>query len=523
MHHSTEVDAVLEQAEKYSRARHSDYFSDREARSRLNTHGLDDAEITRQLATFRSNTAGTAAVLTSYSLLHSLQHLDRLLERPRQTNLPAEALIALFRCAEVCLYNMTVLSQRMQSHIAAGRHMEAVSNARWRAGFHEVLYRLSALIVEVSDDARAGVTLDIRDSSVHREYEEANDQLYTMLQTAWPEVEGSIFGKDLDDPQRFVFFNEFVNTSEERAWLSRMTAVRIPGVPAVAGESQALLYLRLVGTDELVAMMEALETAHDSDLLPFRAIHQTSEIVASCINPFVCEAVSHVATADGDIRVAVRTLVVANRLLSVVDDSIKLLMRALTPRAYKNIRQNLGMVRGTSSVVLRKTLFNSTYPLLVHAFRLRISGFDSALGDDDGEVERLATEVLARTPGGAEREMMHQLIVLHQHIRAWRDNHQQLPKTHLGVSIDQHRPTGSLSGSASGVDIAHELRKRHASDPIIPLYKALHGTTPPDVHELLSSGGFDEHMANLTASEVHHVYASVQERFYRRTGVTTQH
>jgi hypothetical protein len=74
----------------------------------------------------------------------------------------------------------------------------------------------------------------------------------------------------------------------------------------------------------------------------------------------------------------------------------------------------------------------------------------------------------------------------------------------------------SLSGSSSGVDIAHELRKTHASDPIIPLYRALLGTAPPDVHDLITPGGFDEHMAHATARAVHEVYAVVQERFYER-------
>ena len=70
------------------------------------------------------------------------------------------------------------------------------------------------------------------------------------------------------------------------------------------------------------------------------------------------------------------------RVLAVVDDATKLLMRALTPCAYKEIRPNLGMVRGTSSVVLRKTLFNSTYPLLVRAFKLRMSEFSPDLVAD---------------------------------------------------------------------------------------------------------------------------------------------
>ena len=56
---------------------------------------------------------------------------------------------------------------------------------------------------------------------------------------------------------------------------------------------------------------------------------------------------------------------------------------------------------------------------------------------------------------------LRQLIVLYQHVRTWRDNHQQFPKTHLGISPVPERPTVSLSGSASAVDIAHDLRKTH--------------------------------------------------------------
>ena len=78
------------------------------------------------------------------------------------------------------------------------------------------------------------------------------------------------------------------------------------------------------------------------------------------------------------------------------------------------------------------------------------------------------------------------------------------------------KPTVSLAGSASGVDIAHRLRKAHAKDPIAPLYLAVLGTPPPDVHELISPGGFDEFMAHKTARAVLEVYAPVQERFYER-------
>jgi hypothetical protein len=511
-----EVSAILEQAGKYSRARHTEVTDEADARRRLNAHGLSDGEIARQLATLKRNTANTAAVLTTYSFLHSLHHLDDILAKSPERSYSADAIIALFRCAEVCLYNIAIHSSRMKANIETGQLSLAASNARWRAGFHESLYRLSSLIAEVSGDSDAGDFLDIRDSRIYRIYQERGAELESLLLTDWVESDSAIFEKDLDDPQRFVFFSEFVNTSDARVWLSRLSRVRLPGSMRDAGEDDKSFYAKTVCTDDIEAMMLALDTEADTDLLSFRAIHQVSEIIASCINPHLCSAIAAlVSPDDGGTDEALRALVFSNRLLSVADDTIKLMMRALTPRAYRHIRPNLGMVRGTSSIVLRKTLFNATYPLFVYAFRLKISGYSSGIADSDDSVFDVACELMK---SGDTRlvGIMQQLTLFHQHVRAWRDNHQQLPKTHLGMSVIPGKPTVSLSGSSSGVDIAHELRKTHASDPIIPLYKALLGTAPPDVHDLITPGGFDEHMAHATARAVHEVYAVVQERFYER-------
>ena len=54
------------------------------------------------------------------------------------------------------------------------------------------------------------------------------------------------------------------------------------------------------------------------------------------------------------------------------------------------------------------------------------------------------------------------------------------------------------------------------ADPIGPLYRAMLGTAPPALHETLTPGGFDEHVAQSTARAVFDVYEDVQERFYRR-------
>ncbi|MDX1382252.1 MAG: hypothetical protein R3190_01345 [Thermoanaerobaculia bacterium] len=512
-----EVERIVLQAKLLAAVHNSDYDDETGTRRRLNEHGIPDDEIAKQLATLSSNTSGSTAVLTSYSLLHSLQHLDTILEESPRLSYAAEAVIALFRCAEVCLYDIGVLSSKMVASLERGDLQRAVSAAHWRRGLQELLYRLSALVVEVSEDPAAGLRLDIADSAIHRECERRVVELRDFLRTRWPEADADVFSKDLDDPRRFIFFNEFINTSDERVWRSRMARVRVAGAAIEGDETPAEAYRRIVRSDEIEAMMLALETEADTDLMSFRVVHQVTEIIANCVNASCCEAIALVLSDEpGAMDGALRRLVVSNRLLSVVDESVKLMMRALTPRAYSEIRPNLGMVQGTSSVALRKRLFNTTYPLLVRALKLRLCGLESALADDPEEVEARARAALESGEDPRLVELTRQIIVLHQHVRTWRDNHQQLPKTHLGVSADHHRPTVSLSGSDGAVGIAHELRKVHAADPIEPLYRALVGTPPPAVHELLTPGGFDEYMAHTTARAVHETYAEVQERFYQR-------
>jgi tryptophan 2,3-dioxygenase len=296
-----------------------------------------------------------------------------------------------------------------------------------------------------------------------------------------------------------------------------LTNVQLPGVFRDEAEDAASFYARVVRSDEIEQMASAMETAAETDLLPFRVIHQITEVVASVVNVRACDAASRLLTAPNeDVDAVLRELMLGNRLLSVADDSIKLMIRTLTPHGYSAVRPNLGMVRGTSSRVLRKTLFNSTYPLLVQAFRLRITAWNFDAAADDDVVHARALALLSGDGDPALAAILQQLVVLHQHVRTWRDNHIQLPKTHLGISgVDGH-PTVSLSGSDSAVAISHELRKTHLADPIIPLYRAMLGTAPPDMHESLTPGGFDEHMAHSTARAVFDVYEDVQERFARR-------
>jgi tryptophan 2,3-dioxygenase len=517
-----EVRKLLDRAAQLARAEHTEHVSESYTRRKLNAHGIDDDEIDRQLGTLKWNTApNVTAPITTYSYLHGLQHLDAMNASAPRLSHPASAILALFRSTEICLHTTGVLSARMLANLQAGRTTEALSNARWRSGFQGLIYKLSLLAVEMNPGGVAGSPLDIRSSRIFQAHDADARRLRTWLSSEWKEDDADVFGKDIDDPKRNVFFNEYVNTGDERVWMSMLSRVEVPGVFKAEGEDDASFYARLVGSEEIVRMATSMETAAESELLPFRVIHQVTEVIAAVVNAQACDAAVQLLTAPAwRLDSALRGLILGNRLLSVVDDSIKLMMRTLTPHGYSGVRSNLGMVRGTSSKVLRKTLFNQTYPLLVRAFKLRITSWDLDGVTDDDTVHARAVSVLnGEVNEPALAPILQQLVILHQHVRTWRDNHIQLPKTHLGVSEDPERPTVSLSGSDSAVDIAHDLRKTHATDPIVPLYKAMLGTAPPEMHEMLAPGGFDEHVAHATARAVFGVYEDVQNRFARRCPV----
>lgn len=514
-----EVRKLLDRAAQLARVEHTERVTEAQTRKKLNAHGISDDEIARQLRTLKWNTSPNAtAPITTYSYLHGLQHLDVMNAASTERSHPANAILAIFRGAEICLHTISVLSGRMLVNLQEDRISEALSNVRWRSGFQQLLYKLSLLVVEMNPGGTPGSALDIRQSRIFQTYDAEGNRLREWLSTEWKEDDRDVFGKDIDDPKRNVFFSEFVNTGDERVWASMFAHVQVPGVFKADGEDDAAFYARLVCSDEIVEMASSMETESETDLLPFRVIHQVTEVIATVVNAQACDAVAGLLTAPPEaLDRVLRGLVLGNRLLSVADDSIKLMMRTLTPHGYSAVRPNLGMVRGTSSMVLRKTLFNQTYPLLVRAFTLRLTEWDQeAAGDDDAVHARAVAILRGDGPEPALGPILQQLVILHQHVRTWRDNHIQLPKTHLGISGIDGKPTVSLSGSDSAVDIAHELRKTHVADPINPLYRAMLGTAPPSLHETLTPGGFDEHVAQSTARAVFDVYEDVQERFYRR-------
>lgn len=518
---TTEADALIAQAARLAVVSNTEVVSEAESKRRLNEHGVDDEEIARQLSTLSSNTAANSmAAITTYSFLHGLQHLDDVIKASPGRPQTAEITLVLFRCAELCLFVLGRLATRMVGHIDEGRIGAAVSDAHWRSGFHGLLYRISLLVAELSSGQAKDAVLEVGQSETFRDYRARIDALHECLMHRWREDEGSVFSRDFDDARRRIFFDEFVNTSDEKTWAANLMSVRLAGSSTEPGEDGVAFYERTVMAADIRAMAAAMETSEATDLLPFRVIHQIVEIVANQVNRDLCGSVDALLHApSGTLQPTVDGFTSCNRLLTIVDEAMRVMVRSLTPHAYSAVRPNLGMVRGTASVVLRKTLFNSTYPLLVRAFKLRLAGGSPSLAGDDEAMREQAAQL---APSSPEFALARQLVVLHQHIRTWRDNHQQLPKTHLGVSPVDGQPTVSLSGSASAVHIAHELRQVHGHDPISPIHHGILGKAPSPVHELLKPGGFDEFMAHATGRAALDVYSAVQERFYKRCPVLHQ-
>jgi len=222
---------MLDRVSRLARVEHTQRVTDAETRAKLNAHGIGDEEIARQLSTLRWNTAPNAtAPITTYSYLHGLQHLDVMNAASPERSHSANAILALFRSAEICLYTIGVLSERMLSNLQEGRISDALSNARWRSGFQQLLYKLSLLVVEMNPGGVAGSPLDVRSSRIFQTHDAAAKRLREWLSTEWKEDDRDVFDKDTDDPKRNVFFNEFVNTGDERVWSSMLAHVQVPGV-----------------------------------------------------------------------------------------------------------------------------------------------------------------------------------------------------------------------------------------------------------------------------------------------------
>jgi tryptophan 2,3-dioxygenase len=341
--------------------------------------------------------------------------------------------------------------------------------------------------------------------------------MHEMLSTTAAESTGDIAEKDIDDPRRFTFFHTFVNTNYETIWLSILRHVRVPGVYRTSDESPEDFYQRIVQNDEVREAVACVDLKDVTYLMQFRAYHQISEILVGLVNDLIAETILALTNeTQSSFEHEAGSLALCNKLLQIVTDNIKPIVRTLSPKAYFAIRSALGITSGSHSHNLRKGLFLTIYPLLVRSLRLRIVNFDEIAARDDGSVLDQSLQVLRSNVNPKLATLIRQAVYVYQYVRTWRDEHIQFVKTQIGLSPEDNTPTASISGAENAAQTAHNFRSAYKTDPIGPLYEAVLGKRPPTPIAIVHSGRFDEYMASFTADAVQEMYVDVQQRAQRK-------
>ncbi len=490
-----------------------------EAHRLLKSKGFSEEQIAKRVRDFVVQPGTDATVvLANYEWLHGISYLKQAAQQDCLSGLcNAQAIIALFRCAEICFHNMAALADKIVEHMQCQAVPLAALEMRWMVDFHHTLHKLGQLLITCDWGEQAGDVLDVDYSASYQAYQQKNDVLQQLLlQRYASELMTAIADKELDDMAYFVFFNEYVNCNYVSVWNVALQQVRLPGVFKRETETAHAFFNRMVATECVQHAVMDVELRRKTNLMQFRAYHQMSEIMAAVVNEYFCQVITQLVSVQTTHLVgAVQLLSLSNQLLVLVNDNIKPLIRTLTPRAYSAIRPALGVTSGSHSQDLRKGLFISLYPTLVRAFRLRIADFCSTLAGNDAAIYPLAITLLRNSSNSDEANLMRQLVYVYQHIRLWRDDHMQLIKNQLGVSDADTVPIASISGAENAAQHAQGFREVHAHDPIAPLYTAVLGKQIAPVQGLFH-GVFDRQAAQLTSKSASHLYEEVQQRIQSR-------
>ena len=310
---------------------------------------------------------------------------------------------------EICLNNISVLADRIIDDISHSRFGDVSVKISWMNHFNDSLYRFSQLLVQTDLGRNGGDFLSIEDSSTYQAAAKT-EAMYEALKAA-PEAVGDVSEKDLDDPQRFTFFHTFVNTNYETIWLAVLRHVRVPGVFRLEGESAEQFYQRVVQNDEVRDAVTCVDLKDPTYLMQFRAYHQISEVLVGLVNDVIADSIpALVNEANESFEHEATSLALCNKLLQIVTDNIKPIVRTLSPKAYFAIRPALGITSGSHSHNLRKGLFLTIYPLLVRSLRLRLMAFNDTVARDDDAVLEQAQQVLRLNTQPALAAMIRQTV-----------------------------------------------------------------------------------------------------------------
>ncbi len=437
------------------------------------------------------------------------KYIDKL-KNFENRSIDAKCIIAILRGVEICLNNISALAQRITADVQHGHFDEASIKVTWMNHFNDSLHRFSQLLVQTDAGQLDGDFLSIEDSATFSLYAEKVEAMHETLKTTAAESIDDIAAHDIDNLQRFTFFHSFINTNYETIWLSILRHVRIPGVYRTAGESSAHFYQRIVQSDEAphdtVAPVDLKDVTY---LMQFRAYHHITGIFVGLANDLLAGAIlTLVDEAHSSFHSEAKALILCNKALQVISDSMKPIVRTLTPKAYFAISPAVRLISGSHSHKLLKSLFVTLYPALVRSLRLRLANFDETTALDDSAMLNQALQVLRSNEQPELSEMIRHTVSIYQYVRTWRDEH-QFANVQVGLSPKGQTPTASVSGTEKATQTIYNFRHTDKKDAISPLYEAVLGKQPADPLDIVHAGRFDEYMTYLTADAVLAMHSGV--------------
>lgn len=488
---------------------------------KLKSENFTVDEIERRKTIFRTHKdINKVAVQANYELLHGLKYIEEVTNGAFK-NYRAKGVISIFRCAEVCLENLSNLASRITRDISEGAIDKVRVKMEWCNHFHDTLYELSQLVSKIDDGRYSGSNIGIKDSRAYSDYICKVTEMRASLVDNMPESIDELVNSDLDSSKRYTYFHEFINTNHHLIWLAHLECVRVPNIHNDEDLTAEQFYDSIVRSTTLKEAVQSVDMHGDTYLMQFRAYHQLSEILGEFINTAACDALVNFVQNEEKEELA-ELLIICNQLLRVITDNLKPILRTLTPNAYFQIRPGLGITSGSNSYNIRKGLFSTIYPLLVSTFRHYLVNFDEALAENDEHINSVAKTLLQETGNHVDSTILRNIVYMYQYIRLWRDAHMQFIKTQIGISRDYEEPTASISGAKNAAQNADRFRKIHTNDLVIPLYSALLGKNPPKQLELFLEGEFDEFMSHHTSNAVKVMYSDVQTRTHVRAKTDKQ-
>lgn len=451
--------------------------------------------------------------LASYSDLQSLDRIDEADGVMRIDPLSHASLCrSVFQATEIALLNIAELAGRSRSDIESGHIGEAEEKYRWVSALQRTLAQFSDLLAQLPP-VFDGPIISIQSSAAFCDADRALEAVRDKLIDAGLIDGEQIVNAQLHDPARNITHQAFADLVFEDLWKEGLGQIVIP---AVCISDTELHYDDFVGTESIRLAVHELDHVGDTFFRQFRAFHQMSEIFAKQANHLLAGSVDELIKEDGSLPKAVAYLNMALAFLAFLPENLNPLLEILSVSRYQEFRESLGITSGAHSPNIRKSLFNSLYPLVVRAVEANVlktaDGRKESLND---RVQQIYENRFEDPQANALVSLCEGTISLHFTLRRWRDLHLQFVKAHLGMSVEA--PTASVSGARDGTKTVAQIRENANSrvrDPIVKLYECVHrkpyNEAPPFAP--YPSGSFAGKITAQTASLVKHTSAAIEQR-----------